>query len=263
MIRALKFIVFVVVLGYGVDLSDKDLTQDANDTGVWSYSNDTEADFSITSQLGTDTTAQPDIANISKLTITASAPNSAINLNGTAAQKASLGIGANGNYAFDISASTLTLMGDTNDKSAAQIRAFLPSTIRANTTLTNARISLAGTSASSAPTLSIEGDFTATNSLIEHYETSTNTINSSLVVSGKSTITNTEFNIITTASRTDKPILRYVVMSSAGGFIDFTGNSANVKVSKSLAALQEQYSKSFNFSDAIFKYRQRSQRRAF
>lgn len=251
MIRALKFIVFVVVLGYGVDLSDKDLTQDANNTGFWSYSNDTEVDFSITSALGADTKAQPDIANITKLEITASAPNSAIVLTGTATQKASLGKGANGNYAFDISASTLTLTGDTNDKSTAQIRAFLPSKITANTTLTNARISLAGTSASSAPTLSINGDFKAENSLIEHYETSANTINSSLVVSGKSTITNTEFNIITAVSRTDKPILRYVVMSSAGGFIDFTGNSANIKVSKSLAALQEQYSKSFNFSNAI------------
>ena len=233
MIRALKIVVFVVVLGYGDALNDTALGTGTN--GIYSVGDENATtNWDITSELGKTLT------DLEQIKITTSGT---MTLTGTAADKASLGIGANGNYAFDISASTLTLTGEQNNQSVAQIQAFLPSTIRANTTLTNARISLSSASASSAPTLYIDGDFSATGSLIEHYETSPNTINSTFVVSGKSTITNTEFNIITTASRTDKPILRYVVMSSAGGYNSdvLTSNKAFMKVSKSVSMLEQQY----------------------
>lgn len=246
MIRALKIFFFVIVLGYGLPFTDADLTAGAN--GVYSLDDDTRTDsLDITSALGTDIQSQPDIESITKLEI--NTPQADINFDGTNTE-ASIGIGANNiNYAFDISASALTLTGKADDKSTAQIRAFLPSKIAANTTLTNARISLKGLDLNTEPTLYIDGDFTATNSLIEHYETSQNSINSSFVVSGTSTIQGTEFNIISVSSATAKPVLRYVVMSSAGGYVDFMNNSANIKVSKSIAMLQQQYSLIFNFSD--------------
>lgn len=233
MIRALKFIVFVAVLGYGADFTDADLGTGTN--GVYSVNDDARTDsLDIASELGATLT------DLSKIEI--NTPLATINLDGTTT-KTSLGIGADGNYAFDITASTLTLTGQANDKSTAQIQAFLPSKITANTTLTNARISLASLNSSTTPTLSIEGDFSASDSLIEHYETGLNGINSTFVVSGTSTITNTEFSIISIASRASKPILRYVVMSSAGGYNAdvLTSNKAFMKVSKDLSMLETQY----------------------
>lgn len=243
MIRALNIIFFVAVLSYGVDLTDKDLTEDTANAGVWRYENTTDADIIISSELGSHTQDQPNIENITKLELSASATNATITLDGST-NKASLGIGANGHYAFDISASMLTLTGKADDKSAAQIQVFAPSKIQANTTLNNARVSFASSNPTREPTLSIEGDFSATNSLIEHYETSLNGINSSFVVSGTSTIQNTEFSIITSTSRASKPILRYVVMSSAGGYNAdvLTSNKAFMKVSKSVSMLEQQYS---------------------
>lgn len=241
MIRALKFIVFVAVLGYGADFADADLGTGTD--GVYSVNDDARVDsLDIASELGAT------LSDLNKIEI--NTPLATINLNGTTqtaaglTNRASLGIGgADGNYAFDITASALTLTGLANDKSAAQIQAFFPSTISASTTLSNARISLAGLNSSSAPTLSIDGDFIANNSRIEHYETGLNGINSTFVVNGASTIRDTEFSIITTASRASKPILRYVVMSSTGGYNAdvLTSNSAFMKVSKNLSMLETQY----------------------
>lgn len=241
MVRALRILFSVVSFSVAITLSDNDLQVDANDTSLFRYDNSTDTNITISTQLGFDTTTKPELADIAHLEINATAAGVKITFDGSTANS-SIGIGADDkNYAFDILAENVEFTGKTDDKSAAELRAFLPSRIQANTTFTNAKISLKG-SKINEPTLSIVGNFTAKNSLIEHYESSQNGINSSFIVSGTSSITDSEFNIISTVTNTQKPILRYVVLSSLGGFTDFSNNIANFKVSKSVSMLEEQYS---------------------
>lgn len=237
MTRAFYLVFFIVSMGFGITLSDNDLTQvDVNDTSFYSYENSTDVSIEISSALGTDTTTKPELANIALLELNASATNATISFDGSTTNT-SIGIGKDKDYAFNILATELKFTGKIDDKNAAHLKAFYPSKIQANATFENAKISLKSTN---APALSIQGNFTAKNSLIEHYETSST--HSSLVVSGTSAVSDSEFSVISNTTSTQKPILRYVVMSSLGGFSDFSNNTASIKLSKSIEMLEQQYS---------------------
>ena len=265
-----KFITLLVAtsVALGAEFNDKKLVNLGN--GAYSYTQETSESLDISTLLGS-TLPSP----ISKITI--SAPNAIINVNESVSvgekynHGASIGgnswgscydlsdeaVSCGGEYAFEITAKEVNFKGISNPKeldadAGAELAVYSEGKINANVNLDTATLSLANGAMEDntdktridyySGSLLVNGDFTAKNSVIGHLQLRQGGIDSTFVVSGKSTITNTEF-AIAQYNVIDNTTLKYTLMTSLGGFNNdiLTSNTSKFYISKSVYMLERQY----------------------